>query len=248
MKKKVWIAVCVIAVVGLVLLLLFWKKNNSSAVGPGAKEAMSSAEIQKLEAEFQDLRQQANAALDQSQQARVDSFAREISSADAKRLGSLLIREAGFGHVGNMQQLIRQGANVNAEEFGETPLLKAIKANQPQAVIALLEAGADVNQPAKSGDTALQTAVDFGRAEIVSLLLKQPNIQINQPDAGGNTVLMKAAKAGQLKMVQALVAAGAEVGIKNQRGLTALDMAKAKNQAAVAEFLTLSLQGAQPNK
>ena len=248
MKKEVWIAVCVIAVVGLVLLLLFWKQNNSSAVGPGAKEAMSSAEIQKLEAEFQDLRQQANAALDQAQQARVDAFAREIASADAKRLGSLLIREAGFGHVGNMQQLIRQGANVNAEEFGETPLLKAIKANQSQAVLLLLEAGADVNQPAKSGDAALQTAVDFGQADMVQLLVQQPNIQINQPDAGGNTVLMKAAQAGRLEMVQTLVAAGAEAGIKNQRGLTALDMAKAKNHTAVAEFLTLSQNDVQPNK
>ena len=248
MKKKVWIAACVIAVAGLVLLLLFWKQNNSSAVGPGAKEAMSSAEIQKLEAEFQDLRQQANAALDQAQQARVDAFAREIASADAKRLGSLLIREAGFGHVGNMQQLIRQGANVNAEEFGETPLLKAIKANQSQAVLLLLEAGADVNQPAKSGDAALQTAVDFGQADMVQLLVQQPNIQINQPDAGGNTVLMKAAQAGRLEMVQTLVAAGAEAGIKNQRGLTALDMAKAKNHTAVAEFLTLSQNDVQPNK
>lgn len=248
MKKNVLVAASIIGAVGLALLLLFWKPKNSPAVGPGAREAMSSAEIQKLETEFQDLRQQANAALDQAQQVRVDAFAREISSAEAKRLGSLLIREAGFGHVGNMQQLIRQGANVNTEEFGETPLLKAIKANQSQAVLALLEAGADVNLPVKNGDTPLQTAVDFGRAEIVSLLLKQPNIQINQPDAGGNTVLMEAAKAGQLEMVQALVAAGAEVGIKNQRGLTALDMAKAKNQAAVAEFLTLSLQGAQPNK
>ena len=246
MKKRFWIVLVILCAMGLALFLIFGG-NKTSAVGPSAMEGTDSAEIQKLEAEFKDLRQQANATLDLAQKALIDSFEREISSADGQRLGSLLIRETWFGHLDKMKLLIQKGANVNVEESGETPLLKAIKTNQPQAVLLLLEAGANVNQPAKNGNNPLQTAVDYGQVEIVQLFLKQPDIQINQTDSGGNTVLMEAAKAGQLEMVQALVAAGAEVGIKNQRGLTALDMAKAKRHKDVMEFLTLS-KGAAPSE
>ena len=243
MKKNFCIVSVIVCSIGLALFLIFGEKNTS-AVGPGAMDGKNAAEIQKLEAEFQDLRQQANATFDQAKKALIDSFEREISSADGQRLGCLLIRETWFGHLDKMKLLIQKGANVNAEESGETPLLKAIKTNQPQVVLLLLEAGANVNQTTKNGNNPLQTAVDYGQVEIVQLLLKQPNIQINQIDSDGNTVLMEAAKAGQLEMVQALVAAGADVGIRNQRGLTALDMAKAKRHKEVMDFLTFSKDAA----
>lgn len=236
MKKIFLVVLFIICVMGLLLFFIF-RDNTPSTVGPGAMEGTNSAEIQKLEAEFKDLRQQANATLDQTQNAFVDPFAREVSAADANRLGSLLIRETWSGHLDKMKELIQQGANVNTEEFGETPLLKAIKTNQPQAVVLLLESGADVTQATKNGNIPLQTAVDYGRVEIVQLLLNHPNIQIDQTDASGNTVLMIAAKAGQLEMVNALVAEGADVAIKNQHGLTALDLAKAKRHTDVIEFL-----------
>ena len=60
-----------------------------------------------------------------------------------------------------LQVLIEAGANVNVQnQWGHTPLMEAVRYNNKDAAVRLLEAGCDVNlRDYKSGDTALHVAV-----------------------------------------------------------------------------------------
>jgi ankyrin repeat protein len=58
--------------------------------------------------------------------------------------------------------------DVDAE--GNTPLIKAVIEEGVTLVNALIEAGADVNQVAKSYDTAMFKAIELGKHQIVEAL------------------------------------------------------------------------------
>ena len=60
---------------------------------------------------------------------------------------------------------------------------------------------------------------------------------MNAVDEQGNSALMEASARGHLLVVQSLLAAGADVSLKNKGGRSALDRAKAVNNAAVIAML-----------
>lgn len=164
----------------------------------------------------------------------------ETVSADparARELGRKLIMECGFGHLDKVCELINEGADVNLELFSETPLLKAIKGKHSEVIKALLEAGTDVNAITKSGKTALDVAVTWEHPSVLEILLAHTGINVNLADSNGNTPLMTAAKAGKLTALKMLLAAGADAFVKNKRGQTALDLARACNRVEAAELL-----------
>jgi hypothetical protein len=69
--------------------------------------------------------------------------------------------------------LVKQGADPNqrAGVNGWPPIMHAIHKNQKGSVIALLDAGADVNARSTDGSTALMMAAGYGYADLVNLLL-----------------------------------------------------------------------------
>ena len=71
--------------------------------------------------------------------------------------------------------LISHGADVNAREVdGETPLMRASINGHAKVVEALLDAGADKELKATSGDyegnTALDIAREYNRGDVVAIL------------------------------------------------------------------------------
>ena len=68
---------------------------------------------------------------------------------------------------------IQSGTNLNEKEpeGGSSPLITATMFGQTEAALALIEAGADVNQTNNDGSTALHTAAFFCRTEIIEALL-----------------------------------------------------------------------------
>lgn len=60
---------------------------------------------------------------------------------------------------------------INWYEDTDTPLCRAIKRNKPEIVLALLDAGADVNKANEDGRTPLYCAAAWGRLAIVEILL-----------------------------------------------------------------------------
>jgi uncharacterized protein len=81
------------------------------------------------------------------------------------------------------------------------------------AVQALLDSGADPNQPARLGTTPLELASRNGNAQLIRLLIAA-GADANAVDAVGESMLMAAVSSGELAAVEALLEAGADV---NQR-------------------------------
>jgi hypothetical protein len=164
-----------------------------------------------------------------------------------------LFRSVEIGDETQTQALIAAGADVNFrghDPDGETPLIRAVCADQPAIVRLLLKAGAEVNCPGRvSGRTPLMLAVGnplmmteliAGGAELeirtpVREIVSASGKQIRQ---GGETALHLAAAANDGSTIRMLVGAGAQLESKAENGLTPLDYAIRKgNITEAAEAL-----------
>ncbi|KAH6979058.1 ankyrin repeat-containing domain protein [Fusarium venenatum] len=107
---------------------------------------------------------------------------------------------------------------------GSTPLTQACKANMPETVEKLLQAGADVMFAWEKTHTPLHLAVWDEYEEIVKILLSHgadPSAQ----DNSGRTPLHVASVKGNLKCCEHLIRSGADLAKKEFQGMTALHMA-----------------------
>lgn len=122
---------------------------------------------------------------------------------------------------------------------GTTPLLRAAKAGDIPAMKLLLGAGADAKLATRAGITPLMAAAGMGSKEedttgrfktpeeaieAIELCLKA-GVDVNATNGTGQTALHAGAQAGQDKIVEFLIAKGANVNAKDQRGFTPLDNA-----------------------
>ena len=123
----------------------------------------------------------------------------------------------------------------------EIPMLVAAVAQEisPQVVIALLDAGADVNAKVTGefseveGFTALHIAANLGNEDVVAVLLGRGAAidSVSEANSIGSvavTPLMLAANKGHAAVVRTLIDAGADVKLKVS-GLTALKVTKNKD-------------------
>ena len=92
------------------------------------------------------------------------------------------------------------------------------------AVKLLLEFGANPNVTDQNGVTPLMNAAGSG-AEIYTAMLIEAKAELNLQDCKGDTALMHAVHAASCEVVSLLLAAGADKTIRNDRRLTALDLA-----------------------
>jgi ankyrin repeat protein len=157
-----------------------------------------------------------------------------------------------------IQALLAHGASVNAQlkkmqpyrtkldrgddimlGTGTTPMLRAAKAGDAQAIQALLAKGADPKIPTKSGITPLMAAAGLGTKEedttarkkteaeaIASIqLCLDAGADVNAVDNQGQTALHGAAQKGWDQVVQFLVDHTAKLDVKDKKGHTPLDAA-----------------------
>lgn len=101
--------------------------------------------------------------------------------------------------------------NVNATEIplGNAALIQASLDGDNQAVLMLLQNGADINSVTKYGETALMLAAMRGHIDIVRILLAD-GADVNERDEKDRTALMYADQAGYTEIAQMLKKAGAE--------------------------------------
>ncbi|HWH58520.1 MAG TPA: ankyrin repeat domain-containing protein [Terriglobales bacterium] len=164
-----------------------------------------------------------------------------------------LIRAAEFGNSDVVKVLLDHGADIEARDNnGQTSLIAAAcecaSIDMPETidVLKLLVAKkADVNANDKDGETALMAAAAAGETSNVLFLLDS-GAQMNARDHDGDTALMLAAGAGPYNAVRALettdaakllFARGADTGIRNKHGQTALNLAVKSGRNDVAALL-----------
>jgi quinoprotein dehydrogenase-associated probable ABC transporter substrate-binding protein len=137
-----------------------------------------------------------------------------------------------------VRMLVAHGAKQGAsEDEGLTAVAVATQNGKFKALAALIETGADVNQPiGKGGYTPLMLASMSGSIETVDLLIKH-GAKVNAKNPGGVTALMIVAASNQSKVGSRLIEAGADLDARSEDGRTALTIAQANNSEAVLKLL-----------
>jgi uncharacterized protein len=122
---------------------------------------------------------------------------------------------------------------------GTTPLLRAAKAGDAAAIRLLLAHGALVSLPNRLGETPLMAAAGLGTTPVDTRgkyktekeaieaidLLVAGGASVNAVDERGETALFGAASFGLNDVVRALVSHRADINVKDNRGMTAVDAA-----------------------
>lgn len=121
---------------------------------------------------------------------------------------------------------------------GDTVLMLASYLGNLEAVKALIEHEAEVNQP---GWCALHYAAAGGSREIAALLLEN-SAYIDAESPNKTTPLMMAARSGKLEIVTLLLDEGADIHLKNDMGMTALDFAVEAEKREISTLLKERMQ------
>lgn len=125
---------------------------------------------------------------------------------------------------------------------GESALMIAALKGHTEMARKLVARGADIN---KTGWTPLHYAATSGNLELIRLFLEK-SAYIDAESPNGTTPLMMAAHYGTPEAVKLLIEEGADPGLKNQLGLSAIDFAWRANRKEVADTIAGTIRLKQP--
>lgn len=127
---------------------------------------------------------------------------------------------------------------------GDSPLIKAVKTGEVQAVRALIKSGADVNAKSGDGSSPLLWAAQQGSVDIARALIAA-KAAVDTPNDFGVTPLLHAARVGDAAMVDVLLRAGASASKAHPEGETPLQAAS--RAGSVPAVRALLARGADVN-
>ncbi|NJM43202.1 MAG: ankyrin repeat domain-containing protein [Brachymonas sp.] len=127
-------------------------------------------------------------------------------------------------------------------EQGESPLMMAVFKGQVELAAQLIKLGADVN---KTGWTPLHYAATSGHTQLVKILLEN-HAYIDSESPNKTTPLMMAAHYGTPGVVKLLLEEGADVSLKNELGMTAIDFAQAARKQDSVDIISAFIRAQQP--
>jgi len=122
--------------------------------------------------------------------------------------------------IASLDALIEAQANPNAIFMGERPISIAARQNRDKSLKKLLEyPKTETNARSETGGTILHFAAAgmLDSPECVDLLLKA-GLDVNSQDKRGNTPAMVACFFNKPRILKSLIAAKADVTIKNSEG------------------------------
>jgi ankyrin repeat protein len=147
---------------------------------------------------------------------------------------------AATGKTDRLRDLIAKDASLanTYSPDGFTPLGFAVFFAQPEAVKALLDAGAEVNLPSRESMkvTPLASAAAAKQTEIARLLIAH-GANVNARAASGHIPLHEASANGNVELVKLLIDSGADINAKSDEGKTPLDFATEHKRPEVIALL-----------
>ncbi len=136
-----------------------------------------------------------------------------------------------------VQLLLENGVNPNlTNRAGDTAILYAIAADNPEMVELLIKFGANLEAKIKEGCTLLILTSSNDCIKIAELLLKN-GANTEETDDNNITALMHAAESGYTKMVELLMRYGAKIEAIGLDGKTALIFAASCGQVGIVKML-----------
>ncbi len=129
------------------------------------------------------------------------------------------------GSVKVCKLLLDRGASLEtADEWGDTPLIRAIQRGKLEICKLLLDRGASPKTVNKSGTTPLIAAIREKSLEVCKLLLDR-GASLETVNEYGDTPLIKAIEIGRLEICKLLLNRGARIDVKSLFGGTPLIIA-----------------------
>ena len=155
------------------------------------------------------------------------------------RLGeSLLYVAAEKGQLEMARALIAAKADARAlTPNGETVLHAAAMIESAALMAALIEAGAEINAVNRDGETPLHWAAMTGTFLAVKALADAGADLDAQDLRTGNTALHAAASHNDIVLIHYLLSKNVRTDIRNDNGLTALELARAGGRASAVRLL-----------
>jgi ankyrin repeat protein len=152
-----------------------------------------------------------------------------------------LMLSSARGHLGAVQELVRQGANINMHAAGShsiTSLFLAAELGRHNVVEFLLKSGAEVDLANDQGTTPLMIAAYSGHSETMQLLIDH-GAQINAQAAVNHnmTALLQAVYHGRLAATALLLKKGAQIDLPSSVGATPLMLATTMGHLDVVRLL-----------
>jgi ankyrin repeat protein len=141
--------------------------------------------------------------------------------------------------VKKVAQLIEQGVDVNElDSGGDAPIVMAAYKGDPDIVLLLLQAGADLTavDPGMKA-TALHAASYAGRTEAAKLLIQFGVAIDKQGPFNGYTALHDAIWQGNLQTAKLLIDSGANLSLQSHQGETPLAFAKSKHRENIVTLI-----------
>ena len=166
-----------------------------------------------------------------------DFFSKLLLKRKRKNANSKLHAAAKSGNTARIQQLLANGAEINAKaDNGTTPLHMAMCKKALEGAKLLINAGADVNAKTDNNITPLHLAVANDVAEVAKLLIEK-GAEVNAKTDNGTMPLHMAAFKNAPEVVKLLIDRGADVNAKTNNGETPLQAAVYNNAPEVSKLL-----------
>jgi ankyrin repeat protein len=165
------------------------------------------------------------------------NFAPARAANDDLPLNARLLASARGADRAGIERALQQGAAVDSRNrLGESALIVVLKSNHPDLAQLMLDAGANVNQPAINGVTPLMAAAHGGHTAIVRVLLAK-GADVGAVDRIGKNAMTYAAGEGHTEVVRLLLAQGVDPNTIYRNDLTALMWAAGYGRAETAQAL-----------
>ena len=106
----------------------------------------------------------------------------------------------------------------------DSPLVYAVRLNQPEMVKHLIDKGDNINAKDSEGWTPLMIAVKNNQPEIARILIDEGS-EVNYKGPDGSTALINAIETKDIKTINRLIKANANVNLKSEKGESPLQKA-----------------------